>query len=76
MWGEMGAQVRTSSPTPSRNAATPMAEFILPDSVLLLQAHLKAEILLALGPALGSQATWSKARVPTLTDVSSLLALV
>ena len=53
-----------------------MAEYILPDSVLLLQAHLKAVFLLALGPALGSQATWSKARVPTLMDVSSLLALV
>ena len=72
----MGAQVLASSPTPSRITTTTMAEFILPDSVLLLQAHLKAEILLALGPALGSQATWSKARVPTLTDVSSLLALV
>ena len=34
-----------------------MAEYILPDGVLLLQAHIKAEIFLALGPTLGLQAT-------------------
>jgi len=53
-----------------------MAEYILPDGVLLLQAHIKAEIFLALGPTLGLQASWSKARVPTLLDVNCLLALV
>ena len=48
----------------------------LPDSVRLLQANLRADLLLAIGPALGPSVSWSSARVPTLTDPDLLRGLV
>jgi len=53
-----------------------MAAQPLPDRVLLLQANLKADVLLAIGPAAGPLAAWSAARIPTLINVSILHPLV